>query len=93
MIPSHGPPFRGFRERITATREHHQRWLERVRNAVPTTGLSAYEIAGIVGRRELSLMDRRFAMAEALSHLVYLGQRGEVQTELRNGVRFWASAS
>lgn len=93
VIPSHGPPFRGFGERIAAAREHHHRRLERVRDAVPAAGLSAYEIAGIVWRRELSPMDRRFAMAEALSHLVYLEQGGEVQTELRNGVRFWSAAS
>jgi glyoxylase-like metal-dependent hydrolase (beta-lactamase superfamily II) len=93
VIPSHGPPFRGFHERIAATREHHQRRLERVRNAVPATGLSAYEIAGIVWRRELSLMDRRFAMAEGLSHLVYLEHQSEIRSELRDGVRYWIAPS
>jgi glyoxylase-like metal-dependent hydrolase (beta-lactamase superfamily II) len=93
VVPSHGPPFRGFHERIAAIQEHHQRRLERMRNAVAPSGLTAYDIAAIVWRRELSPMDRRFAMAEALSHLVYLEQKSEIQSGMRNGVRVWTAVS
>jgi hypothetical protein len=32
-------------------------------------------------------------MAEALSHLVYLEQKSEIQSEVREGVRYWIAAS
>ncbi len=89
VIPSHGRPFRGHREWIANTRRHHVRRCKTILEAMSNEPVDAYKIAGSVWGEDRSLMDRRFAMAEALSHLHYMALRQQVEKVSINGIAHW----
>ena len=92
VLPSHGRPFQGHREWIANTRRHHLRRCETILGAMPDVPASAYRIAGSVWGEDISLMDRRFAMAEALSHLHYMALRRQVERVRTDGITHWRPA-
>ena len=71
VLPSHGQPFQGLRDRIDDLREHHLRQLENLVIAcqVPQT---AVELLPVMFRRVLKGMHFLLALSEALAHLEYL---------------------
>lgn len=89
VVPSHGRPFRGHREWIADTRRHHLRRCEAILESMPEAPTTAYRIAGLVWSEDMSLMDRRFAMAEALSHLQYMARQRRVESVPANGITHW----
>ena len=89
VVPSHGKPFRGHREWIANTRRHHARRCGTILAAMSDEPIDAYKIAGSVWGEGRSLMDRRFAMAEALSHLQYMAVRRKVERVSINGIAHW----
>ncbi len=93
VLPSHGDPFRGHREWITETRGHHDERLRRVRAAAEGGEHTAFELVPRIWRQKLSLIDQRLAMAEALSHLQFLHNRGDLVSVRRDGRVLWASRS
>ncbi len=50
-------------------------------------------VAGVVWGEDRSLIDRRFAMAEALSHLEHLRRSGRVERSQPDGVAYWSAKS
>ena len=48
---------------------------------------------GVVWGEDRSLIDRRFAMAEALSHLEHLRRNGRVERSQPDGVAYWSAKS
>ena len=93
VLPSHGDPFRGHREWIADTRGHHDERLRRVQAAVEGREYTAFEMVPRIWRQRLSLVDQRLAMAEALSHLQFLHNRGDLVSVRRDGRVVWASRS
>ena len=91
VLPSHGDPFRGHREWITETRRHHDERLRRVRVAAEGGKYTAFELVPRIWKQKLSLIDQRLAMAEALAHLQFLRNRGDLVSERRDGRVVWAS--
>jgi glyoxylase-like metal-dependent hydrolase (beta-lactamase superfamily II) len=77
VLPSHGKPFRGLRERVAQLRAHHAARLDEVRAAC-VAPQSAADIVPIMFRRELDMHQMTFAMGEALAHLHRLWQTGEL---------------
>ena len=77
VLPSHGLPFRGLRERLAALGQHHKDRLEELLEACaqPQTGA---QIMPVMFKRELDAHQTMFAMGETLSHLNYLHQRGRL---------------
>ena len=81
ILPSHGDPFGGHAECIEAVQRHHARRLDKIHGVVDGNELHAYAI------------DRRFAMAEALSHLEHLRRSGRVERSQPDGVAYWSATS
>jgi len=71
VLPSHGLPFRGMRERVAQLEEHHRLRLGELED-VCGEPKSAAEVIGTLFRRELDVHQTFFAMGEALAHLNYL---------------------
>ena len=92
VLPSHGRPFRGHREWIANTRRHHLRRCETILGAMPDVPASAHRIAGSVWGEDINLMERRFAVSEALSHLHYMALRRQVERVLTDGITHWRPA-
>lgn len=81
VLPSHGLPFRGLRERADELIAHHQERLERTRNGAdhPATVL---ELTAALFRRQLDDLQLGFAVGETLAHANYLVTRGELRRTL-----------
>ena len=75
VLPSHGLPFRGMRERISQLQEHHRLRLEELREAC-SSPKSAAEVLGVLFRRSLDSHQILFAMGESMAHLHYLYEEG-----------------
>ncbi|MBH00022.1 MAG: hypothetical protein CMN58_06725 [Solibacterales bacterium] len=89
ILPSHGDVFRGYSKRIEAMKQHHRERLDKIRGVVSRGEMHAYDVAGVVWGEDRSMTDRRFAMAEALSHLVYLWRSQQVERSQIDGVAHW----
>lgn len=93
VLPAHGKPFRGLHTRIHQLREHHVDRLEETRVACRTAPQSAYDIVGVIFRREFDVHQMTFAMGEALAHLHMLWHAGElVRTHDADGIYRFAPA-
>lgn len=77
VLPSHGAPFYGARERVAELERHHeQRCLTML--GLLGEARSAAELLAVVFRRELDALQLMFAMNEAIAHLEYMTDRGDV---------------
>jgi glyoxylase-like metal-dependent hydrolase (beta-lactamase superfamily II) len=80
VLPSHGLPFRGLRERVAQLEEHHRLRLAELHEACDAPK-SAAEVLGTLFRRELDAHQTFFAMGEAMAHLHYLHAEGRLTRE------------
>ena len=78
VLPSHGEPFVGLRERVAELEVHHE---ERCRTIAGALGepRSAAELLQVVFQRELDPLQLMLAMNEAVAHLEYMTDRGELE--------------
>jgi glyoxylase-like metal-dependent hydrolase (beta-lactamase superfamily II) len=76
VYPGHGEPIENPAERAREIIEHHRERLDVVLAAVADAPRSGYEVSNAVFGAELSPQQRRFAVAEALSHLERLVREG-----------------
>jgi glyoxylase-like metal-dependent hydrolase (beta-lactamase superfamily II) len=78
VLPSHGEPFIGLRERVAELEVHHQ---ERCRTIAGALGepRTAAELLQVVFQRELDPLQLMLAMNEAVAHLEYMTDRGELE--------------
>jgi len=78
VLPSHGEPFVGLRERVAELEVHHE---ERCRTIAGALGQprSAAELLQVVFQRELDPLQLMLAMNEAVAHLEYMTERGELE--------------
>jgi glyoxylase-like metal-dependent hydrolase (beta-lactamase superfamily II) len=75
VLPSHGLPFRGLRERVDQLVEHHRLRLAELEEACAEPQAAA-DVIGTLFRRELDTHQTFFAMGETLAHLNYLVRTG-----------------
>lgn len=89
VLPSHGKPFRGIRERVTELEAHHADRCSALIEAL-NEPKSAAELLPVLFRRDLDNHQVMFAMGEAIAHLNHLQRRGEVRRidEADGGIRF-----
>jgi glyoxylase-like metal-dependent hydrolase (beta-lactamase superfamily II) len=80
VLPSHGLPFRGLRERVAQLEEHHRSRLAEL-HEVCDTPKAAADVLGTLFRRELDAHQTFFAMGEAMAHLHYLHAEGRLARE------------
>ncbi|MFH1003785.1 MAG: MBL fold metallo-hydrolase [Chloroflexota bacterium] len=98
VLPGHEIPFTGLARRITELEEHHLQRHREILAALEHQPRTAYQIATEItwasdtGRRpwaELSYLDRRLAVVEALAHLEFLRQEGRLDKSTRNDVVYY----
>jgi glyoxylase-like metal-dependent hydrolase (beta-lactamase superfamily II) len=80
VLPSHGLPFRGLRERIEQLEEHHLQHFRELYEACAQP-LSAFEAIPTLFQRELDMHQLYFAMGEAMAHLHYLFYQGSLRRQ------------
>jgi glyoxylase-like metal-dependent hydrolase (beta-lactamase superfamily II) len=76
VYPGHGDPIDDAAGRAGELIEHHRGRLDETAAALSAVPRSAYEVSLIVFGEELSPTQRRFAVAETLSHLERLVREG-----------------
>ena len=77
VLPSHGLPFRGARERASQLAEHHRLRLAELEAACDSPR-SAADLVPVLFRRELDGHQMFFAMGESMAHLHYLLAQGRL---------------
>ena len=80
VLPSHGLPFRGLRERIEQLEEHHRQRFEVLYDACERP-LSAFGAVPVLFPRELDPQQLFFAMGEAMAHLHCLFYHGSLRRQ------------
>jgi glyoxylase-like metal-dependent hydrolase (beta-lactamase superfamily II) len=80
VLPSHGRPFYGLRERIDQLIRHHRERLEETYDACYQP-ISAHEMQAIMFPRRLDQHQQFFAIGESLAHLHYLLADGRLVRE------------
>ena len=88
VMPAHGLPFRGIRQRLADIREHHLQRLEALYLAC--TGeqwLSAQQLLPALFRRELKPFEVLLAIGECVAHLNYLLAQGRLRRRRDNSGR------
>jgi glyoxylase-like metal-dependent hydrolase (beta-lactamase superfamily II) len=78
VLPSHGLPFRGMRERVAQLEEHHRLRLGELEDVCGEPRAAA-DVIGTLFRRELDDHQTFFAMGEAIAHLNYLMHDGSLR--------------
>jgi glyoxylase-like metal-dependent hydrolase (beta-lactamase superfamily II) len=78
VLPSHGVPFFGIRERVAELEVHHEQRCATMAAALGEPR-SAAELLEIVFQRELDALQLMFAMNEAIAHLEYMTDRGQLE--------------
>lgn len=81
VLPSHGGAFRGHRERIRETAEHHDLRCDQILGLVTESPMTAYGLVERMWPRGLSPFHQHFAVFEILAHLEYMHRRGRVVPE------------
>ena len=78
VLPSHGLPFFGVRERVAALHAHHEDRLRALENSCEQAPQSAADLLGTLFQRELDTHQTMFAMGEAIAHLNHLERAGRL---------------
>ena len=86
VLPSHGIPYRGIRQRIGQLRTHHERRLGETKRllASPRTAL---DLSRAMFPRVEGANDIGFALGETLAHVNHLLYSGEVEEQRTTGER------
>jgi glyoxylase-like metal-dependent hydrolase (beta-lactamase superfamily II) len=94
VLPSHGKPFIGLRERVAQLHAHHDGLLAEVVRACSRAPCSAADVVPILFGRSLDLHQTTFALGEAIAHMHALVETGRLRPEFGDdGVhRFVATA-
>ena len=92
VLPSHRLPFKGVRTRIDQLIEHHNDRLQTLLEACQQP-VSVFDILPVLFKRELDLNQMKFAMLEALSHMVFLEQEGKLIKTQDKGKYYWREKS
>jgi glyoxylase-like metal-dependent hydrolase (beta-lactamase superfamily II) len=88
VLPSHGKPFKGLRERVDQLTRHHERHFDAVVAACRAKPCSAADLLPVLFSRRLDLHQTTFAMGEAIAHLHALVGMGRLRGRLDgDGVR------
>ncbi len=79
VLPSHGLPFRGLRQRIAELKSHHEGRLTAILEACRDQDQTAAELLPVIFDRALDVHDMTFAMAEAVAHVNLLWRDGRLK--------------
>ena len=79
VLPSHGRPFEGIRQRVAQLHAHHAERLNELLQACTAQACSAHDALPVLFKRALNQQQMAFAMGEAIAHLHTLWHAGKVQ--------------
>jgi glyoxylase-like metal-dependent hydrolase (beta-lactamase superfamily II) len=86
VLPGHRDIWNDHRQRITELQEHHQFRLNEIITALKDSDKTAFDITPWISWdveysswKEFPLVQKRFAVGEALSHLKYLESKGIIE--------------
>ena len=82
VLPSHGKPFRGLRQRVAQLRDHHADRLAEVLAACQAQPSHGADLLAVLFKRKLDLHQTTFAMGESIAHLHALWQAGRLVRRL-----------
>jgi glyoxylase-like metal-dependent hydrolase (beta-lactamase superfamily II) len=85
VYPGHGEPIHDAPGRARELIEHHRRRLDETQRFLQRGGQTPYEISVLLFGPELSPTQRRFAVAETLSHLERLVREGRAARSEADG--------
>ncbi len=94
VLPAHGDPFRGQRERIAGIKEHHeQRKIALVKLAAREAS-TGWQLAGALfsGIRDRNVFQQRLALQETLAHCQSLAMEGRLHKRVERGLVTWRAA-
>jgi glyoxylase-like metal-dependent hydrolase (beta-lactamase superfamily II) len=86
VYPGHGEPIEDAAERARELIEHHRVRLAEAQAALSDQAQTAYDVSLALFGRDLSATQRRFAVAETLSHLERLVREGRAARGGNGGV-------
>ena len=94
VLPGHGRPFEEGAERARIVERHHDRRLGAILQIVRHEPHTADEITDEIFGTTLLNFERRLALGEALAHIRYLAQRGEItRTQREDGTFVYRKVS
>ncbi len=93
VLPSHGPPFAGHRERVGETLRHHEERCRQIRGHIAQAEMTAHEVAAKLWTRKMGALNHYFAAMESLAHLDHMERRGQVRSRQDGGALVWAPAA
>jgi hypothetical protein len=79
VLPGHGSPFVGHRQRVDEIVCHYQRRTASIFQAVEREPLTAYQLAQKVFGGDYSTFEGRLRFSETLAHLELLARAGRVE--------------
>jgi glyoxylase-like metal-dependent hydrolase (beta-lactamase superfamily II) len=92
VLPGHRRLWKDCNARIRELKEHHRHRADEVLSILEKGSRTAYEIAGgmtwdidCASWEEFPIMQQWFATGEAIAHVKYLADRGEVRIDTRDG--------
>ncbi len=85
VLPGHGDPYEGYRERITELIAHHAHRLGEVEAVLRDGPKTPYEVHRMLFGPDLDPYNERFGLVEAMAHLRYLHGQGRVREEEQRG--------
>ena len=90
IAPGHGEIIESPNKRIEQMILHHKRRLERVLKLLGEEELTGWEVYQKLFPERLDIMNRRLALQETLSHLLYLKNKGRVLHNTDNQYFLWS---
>ena len=90
IAPGHGDIIQEPNKRIEQMILHHKRRLERVLKLLGEDSLTGWEVCEKLFPERLDIMNRRLALQETLSHLLYLKSKGKVLHNIDNPYFLWS---
>ena len=93
VLPAHGKPFRGVKERLDALIEEHETGLEKLRERC-LEPKRAVDVFAALFKSKITDKNMMMATGEAIAHLNYLIYAGEMEFEKdQNGILWYQSKS
>ncbi|UCD58140.1 MAG: MBL fold metallo-hydrolase [Candidatus Hydrogenedentota bacterium] len=92
VLPGHRRLLRNCKQRIQELKSHHQRRADEVLSILQKGSRTAYQVASMMSWdidypswEQFPVSQRWFATGEAIAHLKYLQEKGEIRREVQDG--------
>jgi glyoxylase-like metal-dependent hydrolase (beta-lactamase superfamily II) len=90
VLPGHRNIFKRFKERINELKCHHKKRSEEIASFMEKGSKNAYQLASLMSWEvaydswdSFPVMQKWFAVGEAIAHLKYLEEKGVIREEMR----------